>query len=84
MDRNKKGKSSKPHFMGSGELIALGKKGSGSETASSTERKPSSSGTSSSTSATKSLASSGSSSKLFSGGNFADLVVLQNYFLQVF
>lgn len=67
MDRNKKGKSSKQHFLGSGELIALGKNtraGGSSEVSSSDPRKQSSSSTST---GSKSLASS---SKLFSGGNY--------------
>lgn len=71
MDRNKKGKSTKPHFMGSGELIALGKNtrtATGSEGTSSDSRKTSSS-SSSTVSASKSLAGS---SKLFTGGKFFD------------
>lgn len=69
MDRNKKGKSTKPHFLGSGELIALGKNtrpGTSTEGTSSDSRKSTSS-SSSAAAGSKSLAGS---SKLFTGGDF--------------
>ncbi len=77
MDRNKKGKSTKPHFLGSGELIALGKNtrtGTSSEASSSESRKTTSSSSSSAVTGSKSLASS---SKLFTGGKFYGLMTPQ-------